>query len=459
MDYYDHGGRNGVWVWPRRAGKDFVALHQTNKMAHQRKGMYWHCLPTYSQARKAVWNNFTDEGTRTLRAIFPKEIVKHPDDFRPQAEMLIELKCGSMIQLVGSDSIDNIVGAGPLHVTFSEYALCKPNSYDLVRPMLRQNGGTASFITTPRGRNHAYRQYMLAQTTPGWIADHKTIHQLGLTFRSNANPDTWIDAEQMMAEERAGGMQPELVRQEYLCDWEAALVGSVYGDLMEALEKTGRMVAFDHDKIAFVNWDLGINDCTALWFWSIGPEGVEIFDHYENHGKAMPFYFDVVEQKCYEHKVQLRKQYLPHDARARSLQTGMSVIDQFWERFGHADVEIAPSMSLLDGVQAGRKLLYEGIKIHPRCGNGIEALKQYHYEFDEKRKTYTNRPEHDWSSHTADAFRYLACVVKAGNILKNTRPRVQRTMEEALAFASKVTLDEMFDDYARNRRKSGSRIM
>lgn len=460
MDYYDHGGRNGVWIWPRRAGKDFVALHQTVKMAHQNIGMYWHCLPTYSQARKAIWNNFTETGERTLRSILPREIVKHPDDFRPQAEMLIELKCGSMIQLVGSDSIDNIVGAGPRHVTFSEYALCKPNAYDLVRPMLRQNGGTSSFITTPRGKNHAYRQFKIAETAPGWKADLQTVYTLGLKYRSSNDAEHWIDADQMMAEEARGGMQPELVRQEYLCDWNAALVGSVYGDLLEALEKASRMQPFTHDKMAFTSWDLGINDCTAIWFWCIGPEGVEIFDHYEFHGKALPWYFDIIDQKIAEHKIEIRKHYLPHDARARSIQTGVSSLEQFWDRFGNGNVEIGPELGLMDGLQAVRKLLYEGVRIHPRCGEGLEALKQYHYEYDEKRKTYTNRPEHDWSSHTADAFRGLACVVKAGEIMKKIKPAKKYSITDALNMgAYPVTLEDMFNDHTKSRSFQVRRVI
>src|SRR5574337_823454 len=70
MDYYDQGGLNGIWVWHRRFGKDLTSLHQTCKMAHQRKGMYWHCLPTFSQARKAVWNAYDNSKGERLLATF-----------------------------------------------------------------------------------------------------------------------------------------------------------------------------------------------------------------------------------------------------------------------------------------------------------------------------------------------------------------------------------------------------
>lgn len=433
MDWFDHGGRFRIDVWHRRAGKDLVALHQTAKMAHQKIGMYWHCLPTYSQARKAVWNNFNQTtGVRLLRSIFPKEIVKHPDEFRPQAEMLIELKCGSMIQLIGSDSIDNVVGAGPRHVTFSEYALCRPNSFDLVRPMIRQNGGTASFITTPRGKNHAWEQFEKAKTAKGWARSLWDVHRTNLLYPAAEDSSILIDAEAMMREEEAAGMQPELIRQEYLCDWEAALVGSVYGDLMEAISKEGSIYEFsDTQDFVFVTFDLGMNDSTALWFWNVKDGGVDIVAHYENHGKTLEHYFDELETICKLHNWQCRKIFLPHDAKATSLQTGMSTQELFWGRFGHGVVEIVPMLPVIQGIQAARWLLKRKVRFHSRCAKkqGLEALKQYHYEFDDKRRTYTNRPEHDWSSHTADSFRYLAVTVKAGKMIserlvEDSRPKI-----------------------------------
>jgi phage terminase large subunit len=163
-----------------------------------------------------------------------------------------------------------------------------------------------------------------------------------------------------------------------------------------------------HEEFAFLTWDLGINDSTAIWFWSVKDGGIDFIDHYETHGKSIDHFFEVVDTKAKEHGLKWRKMYVPHDAKQRSLQTGVGVIEQFWKKYGHGFVEIIPAMNPIDGVQAGRWLLQRKVRFHKRCGMGIEALKQYHYEFDEKRKTFTNRPEHDWSSHSADAFRCTA---------------------------------------------------
>ncbi len=432
MDWYDQGGRNGIYVWHRRAGKDLTGLHQTCKMAHQRKGMYWHCLPTFSQARKAVWNAYDNsKGERLLRSIFPKEIVKHPDEFRPQAEMLIELRNGSMIQLIGSDNIDNIVGAGPLHVTFSEYALCKPNSYDLVRPMLRENAGTTCFISTPRGRNHLWQLMQKNKGNKAWMIDTQTVFDTNLRYPSAVDPKVLITPAEMMEEERQAGMLEPLIKQEYLCDFDAALVGSIFGDLMEQLEKEGRICDFAHDgSNVFTVYDLGMNDSTAIWIFEAHEGGIDIIDHYENHGKALQHYFDHVEQVAAELHLTFRKHWLPHDAKALTLAAGTTIENQFRERYGDGAVAVIPSVKVLEGIQAFRWVLQQNTRIHSRCNKhqGIEALKQYHFEFDDKSKAYTNRPEHDWASHTADAARYLGYVARVSGILTRPRPPKPRVV-------------------------------
>jgi len=43
-----------------------------------------------------------------------------------------------------------------------------------------------------------------------------------------------------------------------------------------------------------------------------------------------------------------------------------------------------------------------------RCVKGLASLRQYHRQWDDEKKTFTTAPEHDWSSHDADAWRYLS---------------------------------------------------
>lgn len=433
MAYFDNGGTRAACVWHRRAGKDLVALHQTAKMAHERKGVYWHCLPTYRQAKKAIWDGFTRDGRRIIETVFPSQLVKRKNE----SEMFVELRCGSIVQLVGSDTVDNLVGAGPVGVTFSEYSISKPKAWDLVRPMLAENGGWAWFIYTPRGNNHGRALFEMALADPRWFAEMLTIHDTG------ALPLSILD------DERKAGMPEALIRQEYLCDFAAALVGSVFGDLLEQAEKEGCLEAFDHaEDGVFTSWDLGISDSTAIWFWRIADDGVDVIDFYENHGQPISHYLDEIESRPYKYV----KHWLPHDARARSLQTGASIVEQVAKRVGTGAVAIAPELSLTDGIQAARWLLQQAICIHPRCKDGVEALRQYHYAFDEDKKTFGKKPEHDWSSHAADAFRYLACVVRSSETMrpKSTSKRKPDIRPAHMAF----NLNELWEaNERRNARR------
>lgn len=439
MRYFDTGGKRAACVWHRRAGKDVTALHQACKMAHERVGMYWHCLPTYRQAKKAIWDGFTRDGKKIIDTVFPPEIVRRKNE----SEMLVELKKGSVVQLVGSDTIDNLVGAGPIHVTFSEFSISKPNAWDLVRPMLAENEGSASFIFTPRGNNHGKKLYELAKKDSRWFCELLTIND------TNALPISLLD------EERAAGMPEELIRQEYLCDFTAALVGAVWGDLVERMEKSGALESFPYESDGiFTNWDLGISDSTSILAWRISDKGVDIVDHYSGHGKPMSHYFDKLEEWSQTKQYKYVKHWLPHDARARTLQTGVSILEQFMTRFGAGAVAIGPELSLMDGIQAARWLLQQPTKIHGgNCASAIESFKQYHYAYDEDRRNYSKKPEHDWSSHDADALRYLACVVRHSEVMtrKPAPPkRLAAVAPEALTF------DAMLEKHIRTRRRGGA---
>jgi phage terminase large subunit len=288
MRYFDLGGKRAVWIVHRRGGKDLTALHQTCKMMHMRQGVYWHVFPSFAQARKALWEGFTKDGKRIMENVFPGflepkrkgSIVKRKDE----QQMMIELKCGSVWRLIGSDRIE-LVGAGPVGLVFSEFALSNPKAWNMIRPMLRENEGWAMFITTPRGKNHAKDLYDTAVKDPTWFCELQTLYDTRAY-----DPDSTIE------EERGAGMPEALIKQEYLCDWSAALVGSVYGDLLDVATRSGAAEAFDHDYgNVFTTWDLGMTDDTAIWFWQVEDGGINLIDFYAEHGKPLSHYYDVIE--------------------------------------------------------------------------------------------------------------------------------------------------------------------
>ena len=438
MRYFDQGGKKAVWIVHRRGGKDLTAAHQTCKMMHKRIGAYWHIFPSFEQGRKAIWEGFTRAGKRTLENVFPGfldpkragSIVKKKDD----QKMLIELKCGSIWRLMGSDRIE-VVGAGPVGVVYSEFAISNPKARNLIRPMLRENDGFEIYASTPRGRNHLHDVFRMAEKNPEWYADLQSL------FDTRA-----YDPEKTIAEERAEGMPEALIQQEYLCDWNAALAGSVWGDQISVIERAGGVSEFDHEMDGvFTSWDLGMSDATAIWFFRVVDGGVDVIDYYENHGQPLSHYFDHLDAKPYRYV----KHWLPHDARQVTLAAGVSILNQMQGHYP-GKVAVGPKLHLLDGIQAGRWLLQQGVRLHLRCGEGIEALRQYHYEFDEETKTFKATPAHDWASHAADAFRYLACVAKVSGLLVK-KPEASKPPEpiaKPLHYA--FNLEDLHADRARS---------
>ena len=159
-DYLEKGGKLAYVIAHRRWGKDDIALHWTACAAFDRVGTYWHLLPQASQARKAVFEAINPHtGLRRIDEAFPRELR----ETTRENEMFIRFKNGSTWQVVGSDNYDSLVGSPPVGVVMSEWALAKPQAWAYLRPILKENGGWAAFITTPRGRNHCHRMFLSLQ--------------------------------------------------------------------------------------------------------------------------------------------------------------------------------------------------------------------------------------------------------------------------------------------------------
>lgn len=384
------GVKRAVAVWHRRGGKDSCSLNFTVRQAHIRTGVYWHMLPTQRQARKVVWNGIDREGRKVIDQVFPPAIRSGQDS----TEMRIDLKCGSIWQLCGSDNYDSLVGSNPVGVVFSEFSLTNPAAWDYVRPILAENGGWAVFIFTPRGRNHAYRLFEQNKGRDGWFVQLLTVK------------DTNSISEAALKEELDSGMDEDTYRQEFLCDWQAAIKGAYYGKLLNKADEEGRVCRVPHDPAATVvtAWDLGIGDATAIWFAQVVGKEVHIIDYYAASGVGLDHYAKVLRERPYVY----REHLLPHDAEASELGTGRRRVDVLRDLLGN-NLRVLPRTSLDDGIQAVRLLLPRCWFDEAKCSAGLDALRQYQREWDDKRQDFMPRPLHDWTCHAADSFRYLAC--------------------------------------------------
>lgn len=406
-NFFATGGKRGVAVWHRRAGKDSLALNWACCAAHQRIGTYWHMLPTANQARKVVWNGIDREGRRMIDQAFPKPLRKRTQN----TEMLVELKNGSIWQAVGSDNYDSLIGSNPVGVVFSEYSVADPKAWTYIRPILRENGGWVLFIYTPRGRNHGSRLYEMARHNEAWFCERLMVFNPSkLPLPEDVSITNALTPEDIQ-EERAEGMDEDDIDQEYFCSFDSAIKGSYYGKVMKRLEDQGRFKEGLYDPKLEVHtaWDLGVDDATSIWFVQIHGNEYRLIDYYENSGEGLKHYVNVLrgneETSLHRGDYMYGKHYLPHDANVKELGTGQSRLETLRE-LGLRGT-IVRKLSVADGIQAVRNIL-PVCWFDLKCQRGIDALRQYQREFDDARDTFRSSPLHDWSSHAADAFRYLA---------------------------------------------------
>ena len=380
-----------------RAGKDELCLNWAACAAHERVANYWHMLPEAAQARKAIWEAVNPHtGIRRIDEAFPLALRETTRN----NEMLIRFKNGSSWQVVGSDNYNSLVGAAPAGVVFSEWALADPAAWSYMRPILRENGGWAFFISTPRGRNHMADFYDAAVDDKGWFAELLPATETGV-----------FSAEQLAQEEREYVREygtdegRKRFRQEYLCDFEAAVPGAYYGHEMAWLKDNNhiRSVPWLPKFPVHTAWDIGRKDSTAIWcFQKVGDE-IRVIDFIKNSGVKPDWYVNELHRRPYTWGSDL----LPHDAEPERFQTGESVQDTL-RQLGRTKSLIVPMGRIHDGINAARNLLPLCWFDDEKTKQGREALTAYRREWDDKRKVFHDKPLHDWASDPADAFRYLA---------------------------------------------------
>lgn len=392
-----------IAIWHRRAGKDEIVLSAMRELACNDPGTYWHCFPEQKQARKAIWNGVNGHtGKRRIFEAFPPQIIKRMQD----DDMFIELTNGATFQLIGSDRYDSTVGSGPKGIAYSEWGLSNPAAWAYHSPMIRETKGFAAFITTPRGRNHAKTMFDRAQRTPDtWFSQLLTIHDTGALTGKEIE-----EALQEYVDLYGPDLGQVLFEQEYLCSFNAAVLGAFYGREMLDVRTEGRIIEVQHipNRPVHKAWDIGVRDDTSIWWYQVVGLQILILDCYTHNSAGVDHYAEFVQNKAKERGWIDGVDYVPHDAMQRQFGVpGAKTILEQMQAHG-LKPELAPSLSKLDGINAARKTLKRCV-FHPRTEDfGIAALEQYRREWDAEKKTFKKDEERDWSTHLADAFRYLA---------------------------------------------------
>ena len=382
------GKRFAVVVAHRRFGKTVAALNHLIREAvlnDKETPRYAYIAPTYGQAKRVAWDylvKYTTPlgGTNNI------------------SELRVDF-WGRRIQLYGSDNPDSLRGQFFDGVIIDEVGDQNPKIWtDIVRPALTDRKGWCLFIGTPKGHNHFKELRDRAEKEDGW----------GLLEFKASETGVVDDTELKAAKNEMG---EDKYRQEFECSFDAAVEGSYFGQILNELEAKKHMQEIPREELSrtFTAWDLGMGDSTSIWVAQLVGTEVRLLDYYENHGVGLDHYVKWIRDNDYEKAEHI----LPHDVRVRELGTGKSRMEMLEE--AGLQIKIAPRMSLDDGIQAVRRLLPRCWFNVPKVQIGLNCLRNYRRDYDEKRKIFYERPLHDWSSHGSDSFRYLALGLDEGH--------------------------------------------
>jgi phage terminase large subunit len=434
----------------RRWGKDEITLSATCELAHRRVASYWHCLPEYEQARKALWTAVNPHtGRRRIDEAFPPEVRESKDE----QSMFIRLKCGSTWQLIGSDRYDSTVGSGPAGIVYSEWALANPAAWAYHRPMLEENNGWAAFITTPRGRNHAYALLEFARKhSERWFAEVSSALDTGaLTADQLAEA---LEEYQALYGKDLGRAQFE---QEYLVSFNSAILGAYWGGELADAEREGRFVSLGIIPGIPVDtaWDLGKAVNNPIWCFQVLPGGyINVVDFYRPESDDLEDWCRWLDAQGYH-----GNDYVPDD-----------VLDPVWgakhtrwdmlKAMGRKP-KLVKRIAVAEGIHAGREAIKKA-KFHTaedergeRVALGTDGLKNYRREWDDDLKTFRENPVKDWAEHIGSSWRYLGLAWREAQVPKPKPPRKDESVYEAQpdgSIRSNLTVQQAVDAMVKRRR-------
>jgi phage terminase large subunit len=378
--------RFGAVVCHRRFGKTVLAINQLIKSAatcEKERPRFGYIAPTLKQAKAVAW-----------------DYLKHYTDPIPgvsynETELRADLPNEARIRLFGADNPDSLRGIYLDGVVLDEFPLMQGRTWsEVIRPLLADRMGWALFIGTPNGKNAFWDIYQQA-TADNWFRTSYKASETGVIDAAELK-----DAARMMTEDEYA--------QEFECSFEASVRGAVYAKELAQVRAQKRIARVPYDPILPVHtaWDLGVGDATAIWFAQVHGAERRIIDYYEASGEGLQHYAAILDKKGYKYGRHLA----PPDIEVRELGSGRSrkeIAAGLGIKF-----EVVKGLRLEDGINAARMLLPTCYFDEDKCSAGIEALQNYRWDFNQRLDEFKSSPVHDWASHGADAFRYLALGLK-----------------------------------------------
>lgn len=389
--YHNSDKRWRIMVVHRRGGKTVASVNEMIRSAlicQRPNPRTAYIAPLYKQAKDVAWSYAKEYG------------LSVPGAEANESELRIDFPNGGRFRLYGADNPDALRGIYLDDCVLDEYADMRPRFLStVIRPALSDRKGRLTVIGTPKGHNEFHALYY--GDDDGFTGAVKDPEWFAMTLRAS---DTGLLDDEELASARKM-MSEAQYAQEYECSFEAAIEGAYFGALMEAANRDGRIAPLPYQSSlpVYTAWDLGVGDDTSIWFAQRSGGWLHIIDHYATNGQPASHYVDVLRAKPYNYA----KHFLPHDADNREWSNGKSRLDTL-KGLGLQNTSVLPRIAVDDGINAVRLLMptcrFDSVK----CKNGLESLRQYRREYDENKRTFKPTPLHDWSSHDADSFRYLA---------------------------------------------------
>lgn len=436
LPFHNRSQRWALLNTHRRAGKTVALVNDVIVGALQcplRKPQLAYVGPTFTQAKRIAWAYLKDYAEPYL--------AKPPSE----SELKVTLHGDRTIYCLGADNPDSLRGMYLDGGVGDEYALFRPSVFStIIRPALSDRNGWWVFASTPRGKNLFYAEHKKALASP------KEYYHLTL----KASESGIINSSELEALRR--DMDPEEYAQEYECSFDAALKGAIYAEEVNQLfhEKRVRSGLYDANLATHVIFDLGFTDATVAIWWQEAPDGtIRIVNVEATQGKDIFHHIERI--TAFKGHGDLGEVWLPHDARAKNLQTGRSIVEQFL----HNDIRpsIVPNHKVRDRIAAARQMFPRVYLEEEHSDELIEALKGYRREWDDNLLMFKDAPYHDWCSDYADAFGYM-CVVAANRPGRRSADMMARPpVSEEVGL--KVDLFHLFQDNEDRMRGQARRIL
>ena len=438
VNFHNRSQRWAILVVHRRGGKTVASIN--DKIARiltfqppiirgqiaREPGRFAYVAPFLNQARQIAWDYVKRYSQGMTKKI-------------SEAELSVTYFNDSKLTLYGADNPDAFRGQYFDGVTLDEYGMMKPSVWsEVLLPTLVDRKGWATFIGTPNGPNHFRDLVREAAKEPSrWFYESHPVSETGL-----------IDAEEL--NEMRKLMLPEEYAQEMECSFEASARGAYYSSEILRASAEVRITPLQADQAMPLHFifDLGFRDDTATIAFQDAPDGYPIIHAEADNLRPIRHYIARINEICLQYGCTRGEVWLPHDAKAKTLQTGRSIVEQFIS--AKIIPKLVPNLDVLDGIAAARMLFPEIWFNEMPCEMLIEALKTYRRAWDEDKKAFSNQPIHDWSSHYADVFRYFAIVAQKTKQPNPTqRERVVQTYNHY-----PYSLDDLYEGYNNGNAQS-----